>query len=251
MTDNNICRMDNVIRRFDWLDYTFVMVSVIPFTIMLFNWLIFNRIIPDWFIDQYIVLTYSSPNLVSMFLSNYAHATIVHMVENMMSYILVIAFIIVVALVFIPFFNRKNPGMHCRFGTKTMVNSTLIFFLIVPFIISSVSIVAGLILGKTDGLGFSGIIFAFEGYLVYISEILIIRKIQVVLHNRDKKLAYLGMFLAAMIPMMVVIGQVLTMYTSILNTNYIAHMTGFFVGFMTPMMLERLQEKQKISNISE
>jgi membrane associated rhomboid family serine protease len=215
------------------------MVITIPFFILLFNLLIFWRVIPDWFIEQYIVLTYASPNLVSMFLSNYAHASVNHMTENMFSYLITIVFILVIALFTVPYFNRKNPGMNCRFGTKTLMQCTLIFFLIAPFIISTESIIAGIFLGKTGGLGFSGIVFAFEGYLVYISEILIIRKIQIVMHKRDKTLMYLGIFLVAMIPMTVIIGQIIMMYTSIFNANYTAHMTGFAIGMITPYLLEK------------
>lgn len=238
MRFQNICRIDNVIYNFKWSNYTWYMVIIVPLLILLFNLLIFARIIPNWFIEEYIVLTYASPNPLSMFLSNYAHATVTHMTENLLSYLITIVFIIVIALAAIPFFNKNNPGMNCRFGTRTLVQCTLIFFLVAPFVISTESIITGIYLGKSGGLGFSGIVFAFEGYLVYISEILIIRKIQVVMHKRDKTLVYAGVFLTALIPLTVVVGQILTMYTSTVNTNYLAHMTGFVFGALVPLIID-------------
>jgi len=238
----NICRMDNVIPGFSWSRYALVMCMFIPMAILAFNFITFARIIPEDFIRDYIVLTYASPNPVSMFLSNYAHANIQHLSENMMSYLITVAFIFAVALVAIPSFNKHTPGVNCRFGTKTLVQSTAVFFLIVPFIISTESILVGNYLGIAGGFGFSGVVFAFEGYMVYISEILIIRKIQVVMHRRDKLLAYSGMFLAVMIPLIVVFGQIMTMYTTTaFNANYAAHLTGFVVGVVTPFLIERVE----------
>lgn len=236
----NICRMHDEIKGFDWMKYMWITCAAVPAAILIFNYCIFEDIIPQWFFDQYIVLTYASPNPISMFLSNYAHATGIHMLENLMSYVITIASIAIVAIIAIPYTNKKTPGMGCVFGTKTLVQCTCVFFLLVPFLIAGVSILVGNYLGITGGLGFSGIVFAFEGYLVFIAEIIIIRKVQIILHQKDKMLVYFGVVLAMIVPLSFVFGQLFTMYTNpSLHANYFAHMTGFLAGIIVPFVLEK------------
>jgi hypothetical protein len=232
--------MHDDIKGFNWMKYMWITCAAVPVAILVFNYCIFEEIIPQWFFDQYIVLTYASPNPISMFLSNYAHATGIHMLENLMSYVITIASIAIVAIIAIPYTNKKTPGMGCVFGTKTLVECTCIFFLLVPFLIAIVSIIAGNYLGIEGGLGFSGVVFAFEGYLVYIAEVIIIRKVQVILHQRDKMLIYFGVALSMVIPLSFVVGQLLTMYTNpTVHANYFAHTAGFIAGITIPFLLER------------
>lgn len=243
-TSTNICNIDNVFPRFNWYRYLWITCAIIPLAILTFNVVVFQNLLPEWFIDNYVILTYASPNGISMFLSNYSHATGIHMLENLMSYIITIASIAVVALIAIPYTNKKTPGMNCRFGTKTLVQSTCIFFLIVPFVISAISSQVGIMLGITGGLGFSGVVFAFEGYLVYIAEVIIIRKLQIIWTRKNKVIVYFGIALIVSLPMAFIIGQIITMYTSpMAHPNYIAHLTGFVIGFMTPFLLERRDRK--------
>jgi len=235
--EKNLCMINNTIRGFNWSKYLMRMIVVVPIFITAFNFCLFYEIIPAWFTLNYVILTYANPNILSVFLSNYAHANTEHLQQNMIAYILTILMIGAIALIAVPHSNRKAGGkLRCRFGTKTLVQSTLVFFIVVPFIISGVSIISGPLLGVPHGVGFSGVSYAFEGFLVYICEILIIRKAQVMWNRGDKKWAVYG----AVIGLILIVTPIVFMHPTA-NSNYIAHLTGFVAGFMTPFLIERLK----------
>ena len=242
----NICKIDNVIRGFNWTRYVWRMVFIIPAIIFLFDICLFYRVIPEQFTVDYVILVYSSPKLSAMFLSNYAHITWSHLTENMLAYAITVLMIVAVAFVAIPHVNRKVGGnLRCRFGTKTLVQSTLVFFLIVPFMVSATSILAAPAIGMTTGVGFSGIGYAFEGYLVYICEMLIIRKSQVMWHRGDRIWVAYGTVLGILL----IVLPIVFMNPLQGQSNYVAHLTGFVAGFMTPFLIERVKRRGKSSNM--
>lgn len=235
---------------FNWSRYIWIMGVLFPAVIVFFDMLTFSRIIPTPIIREYLVLTYKTPNVFSMFFSNFVHANLAHMIENMMSYLITMAFIVVVAIVAVPYLNKKNPDLKYRFNTNTLVISTVLFVLVVPFVISMESIVLGNYIGVAGGLGFSGIGFAFEGYLVYVMETLILCRIRLYFRKRDEIMAYNGMFVAATIPIVILGMQIIMMYTSTVMANYAAHMVGFALGMMIPLCVDRIdsymRKKQRV-----
>lgn len=230
----NICRIKNVIRGFSWSKYMWIMAVVVPFALLGFQLGLTTGTIPGWFMNHYVILTFADPNIVSMFLSNYAHVNLNHLISNTVTYIFIMMMIATVALVAIPYNNRKTKGSQCQFGTRTLLWSTLVFFIVVPFIISAVSIIAGPMNGKTSGVGFSGIVYAFEGYLVYICELIIIRKTQVMTAKGHPKWIVFG----ALIGLMLIVSPILTTNPLDGESNYVAHLSGFVVGVMTPLLID-------------
>lgn len=243
MDTDNFCNVkSNVIKNFDWAAYLMIMGILFPMAMIVFNFMLFARVIPEQFIRDYVVLTFQSPNFPAMYLSNFAHLNIAHLLDNMAMFMITIVFIAAVANVAIPYVNQRVPGMNCIFGTRTLVWSTITFLVIVPFLISIESIVAGNYTGVKGGLGFSGVALAFEGYLVYLVEKLVIRKIQVIMTGKNQLLVYAGITLVAMFPLIIIVEQIVTMYTSSVHANYPAHLLGFGLGIIVPFILDKIGE---------
>lgn len=238
--EENLCYISNVLQGFRWANYLMITMVIVPAAIVIFNLCLFYRVIPEWFTLKYVILTYAHPNILSMFLSNYAHVNILHLQENMFSYIVTVIMITAVAIIAIPSANRKEGGnLNCRFGTKTLVQSTLVFFFLMPLFVSVTSVMIGPSVGMPNGVGFSGIGYAFEGYLIYICVILIIRKTQV-MYKREGT-AWM-MFGGGLLLLLIAI-PIMFMHPTA-NSNYIAHLTGFVAGFMTPLLLERVGDRK-------
>lgn len=222
-----------------WWGYTWATCVVIPFAILAFNMLIFGRVIPDWFISNYVVLTYASPNPVSMFLSNFAHANWAHLSENLISYTLTTGAIVFLALVVLPQNNKNPKGIKYTINSVVITQSTLVFFLALPFVLSCISTVTGNMFGITGGLGFSGIVYAFEGYLVYIIEVLLYRKLQEVKTRSNRTImTVVGVCLMVSLPLAFILGQIMTKTSDpLMHANYIAHTVGFVIGMIVPFLL--------------
>jgi len=236
---------------FNWSRYIWIMGVIFPVIMVGFDMLTFMRVVPEGFIREYLVLTYKSPNLFSMYFSNFIHVNLNHMMENVMSYLITMAFIGMTALVIVPYFNKHTKGLNYKFDSETLVLSTVLFIVVVPFVISAESIVLGNYMGIAGGLGFSGVGFAFEGYLVYIMETLLISKIQVFSRDGKKVMASNGVLLAVAIPAIIIAFQILTMYTSTVSANYSAHIIGFTMGMTIPATLDWAGKRRdrKDSNI--
>jgi membrane associated rhomboid family serine protease len=209
-----------------WSKYTVLMVLAVPAIIITFNLCLFYRLIPEWFSLKYVILTTASPNILSMFLSNYAHRDIGHLCQNMAVFIIIIGAITWVALRGV-----QRTGFEYTFDTKTLVRSALVFFLVVPFIVSGISVLAAPA-GMEKSVGFSGIGFAFVGYLIYILVTLLVRKILIMREKGDTARVIFGCIL-------VVAGITAPMAVAnmVFQTNYVAHVVGYVCGLLSPVAI--------------
>jgi membrane associated rhomboid family serine protease len=214
---------------FNWSGYTGIMALLIPAVITVFNFALFYRVIPAGFTLDYVILSSASPNVVSMFFSNFAHVDVSHLSENMIAYFTTIGAIVVIALFGIP-----RSGLKYTLDAKILVQSTVIFLLVVPFIISGASLLVAPYIGMEKNVGFSGIVFAFFGYIVYILENLLLLKVKAVKERKQAIFGYALIVLIIVIPIIVM--------NSTIHTNYVGHFTGFVSGITIPFILTAAQK---------
>ena len=215
--------------------------GVIPALIVLFNYLIFSGVIPDGVTMNYIIISQNIPPPISaMYLSNFAHANWSHLLENMGSFILIICNTVIIIRFIIPTFNNVSNPVDI-FNPNTLVKSSLLFLTVVPFLIAAEAVVFLYLNPTATGVtGFSGIGFAFEGYLIYLVEMLIFWKI---IHTAIVKgrpfLALIGIVLLIITPLYVLLSQFHAAPANVGSVNYGAHLVGFMLGVVIPYLMDR------------
>lgn len=222
----------------NWEIYITAMMIAFPLLLVVFNIFLFTRVIPEQIIRDYVVLSYEHPNFFAMYLTNFAHVTMMHLMENLIGYLVTMVFIFVAARWAIPAYNRRTHGLRFHFNMGTLWWSSLVFLTVIPFFISWESILVGPLFGKAGGLGFSAIEYAFIGYLVYVVDSLILRKVIVVSKQGNRSVAYLGLVIAAMIPLSIILGQYPFPVEGGFPVNYAGHLTGFVLGAVVPLIID-------------
>jgi len=208
----------------DWSRFVTITSLVIPAVITIFCFAIFYRVIPAQVTLDYIVFQTASPNVLSAFLSNFAHVNISHLAQNMVAYIVAVGAIAAIALVGIP-----RSGLKYTLDTKVLVQSTVAFLLVVPFIVSGASLLIAPYIGMEKNVGFSGIVFAFFGYIVFILESLLLLKMRAVKERRQVVFGYALIVLIIVIPILIM--------NPVTHANYAGHFAGFVSGILTPALL--------------
>lgn len=203
------------------------MAVLVPFVISLFDFAIFYRLIPAQITLDWIVLTATSPTLVSMFLSNYAHLNLLHLLQNMAAFVVIIGAIGWIALVGIP-----RSDLQYTFNERVLVQSSLVFLLIIPFVVSGASLIIAPFIGMERIVGFSGVCFAFVGYLIFILESLLLIKVQAMKEKKEKRQVVFGYCLILLIIIIPV-----AIMNPVTHSNYIGHLAGFLAGITTPLVL--------------
>ena len=119
------------------------------------DWILFFIIIPFFMILIYLlpqksilILNTNNPTVLSIFFSNYVHTTFWHLFSNLSSYLLIMLFL----------FKTEH-------NRKRLYFVSIFLFLMLPFILSLLPIVT--FPKNKNLLGFSGIVSAFLGYLVF------------------------------------------------------------------------------------
>lgn len=110
---------------------------------------IYYLVIIDYLPENILTLKSDDPTIVSIFFSNYTHNDIRHLIQNILGYWLMLFFI----------FNIEEKGRF--FYLASSLN-----FILAPFIISLI-VVHAFPINFPPSLGFSGISYAFFGYLLY------------------------------------------------------------------------------------
>lgn len=221
----------------NWELYIATMMIAFPLILTAFNVFLFTRIIPEQIIRDYVVLSYEYPNFFAMYLTNFAHITMMHLLENLLGYLVTMVFIFVTARWAIPAYNRRTHGLRFHFSIETLWWSTLVFLTVIPFLISWESILVGPIFGVVGGLGFSAIEYAFIGYLIYVIDSLILRKVIVVSKQGKRSVAYLGLIIAVLIPLSIILGQY-PFPSDGFPVDYPGHLTGFLLGIIVPLVID-------------
>ena len=137
----NLSRLNPNLKLWKKKDY-FIFLILIPAVLLL------TYLLPEN-IQNYLTLHVSAPSLFSIFFSNYVHVDLLHFLGNLLSYLIVI---------FLLFNLETNKNIFYK--------SSFLIFIILPFI-SSFLVIRYLPSALPPSLGFSAIVAAFMGYLVY------------------------------------------------------------------------------------
>jgi hypothetical protein len=227
---------------FNWKMYIILVIGVVPLALMMVHQLIAKSIIPWSVTSKYIYLFYAYPNIFSMYFSNFVHAPTdhgVHLFTNVFAWLLVMALIILVYLYIAPSAKYRISQHIEVVSPKILWACTIVNFLLVPFVVSMVSIVAARTIDSTAvvGYGFSGIIYAFGGYLAYLCRDLMIKKVQA-----TRRMKFTDNFIAFMVPfgfLLSIVADAMTWQGS----NWVGHLAGFVVGYVAPWTMMAIGTK--------
>jgi len=203
----------------------------IPILLITIHYAVLRGIKSQYTIFQYVYLNYSSPNMVSVFFSNYAHnlQNVSHLMFNIIYFEIIIIPILILNYYLFP--------IHAiRFSKKFFKYSCFLTFILGPFIISGLSLYFGRMLNYEIGVGFSGINWAFAGLLFFL--------IISVMFRYLKKNTICGDALITIHAGIVVISFVMFFPVCVIlssikygGTNVFAHMSGYLFGWLTFPML--------------
>ncbi len=187
-------------------------------------------IIPAGFTLDYIYLNMTTPNPSSMLLSNYMHNPFdpTHIANNLLTTISLLVAVFLAGTIVLPAIGYRMPP-------KFFLATYLVFFLLLPFAISGISIWSARIMGIAWASGFSGISYALFGLLVFL---MLGWAYTTILEspNRDTyRLAFalLSMTFLSLIPVIAFI--LLDLRTK--NINVYAHLGGFALGLLVPSLI--------------
>ncbi|WOF17034.1 rhomboid family intramembrane serine protease [Methanoplanus sp. FWC-SCC4] len=232
-----------------------LMVICVPAILYLLQSFVINGSIPDEIVIKYFILDYDDPNFVSYFLSNYIHNPLNpgHIEDNLRTFILIS--VVIYGEFFLVF-----PALDLHMPKKTVPIIYFIFFFLVPFSVSGISVIFRNTGGFADevkySLGFSGIVWEFMGFLMFLSSFmfarLITRKICRTSHSeKSVNMEYFPfLFFVAFlifIPVYIIIFDINS------NVNPFAHLAGFSYGWLIPPVVASMliygDIRHKVSNI--
>lgn len=226
-----------------WLFYFAIIpgfILSIPLLIQFLASIVGPQAPPYDIINQTFILNIYHPTIISMFLANYSHLEIIHLCSNLLSYFVFVSII---------FFLEKNK--------EDLVKVSAFIFIFLPFLVSLISIfyLGSFNAKNPTGLGFSGIVFAFLGYSMFlICKVICENNINIEqnvweTYSLNKKMRYLGLlllyneFILLCIPIMAFSGGSFIL-AGISLVNGIAHFAGFLCGLLIPIALLILKNKQ-------
>jgi hypothetical protein len=218
-----------------WLFYYMIIpafVLSIPLIIQYVGSFAGPQIPPYDIVNQTFVLNIYHPTIISMFLANYTHLEVMHLCSNLLYYLVFVSII---------FFLEKSK--------EDLVKTSAFIFIFLPFFISLISIFyLGSVNAKNPtGMGFSGIVFAFLGYSMFLickglceNNINIEQKVWDN-YSSDKKRQYFGsllnynLFILFCIPIMAISAGTF-FFSGVSLVNGLAHFTGFLCGLLIPIV---------------
>jgi hypothetical protein len=185
-------------------------------------------------VNQTFVLNIYHPTIISMFLANYTHLEIVHLCYNLLYYLASISII---------FFLEKNKGLF--------VKASAFFFIFLPFLFSVLYLCSTNAI-TTTGYGFSGIVFAFLGYVIYLickrlceNDLNGVQEVWST-YSQNKKTRYLIFFflnigfILLCIPMM----SAVIFITAGSVGSSVVHFAGYLCGLLIPIIFLIHNNKQ-------
>jgi hypothetical protein len=214
----------------------FFLFFLVPYLLFKFHEFIVLEKIPIAISIKYFYLSSSDPNFYSMFLANYVHNPRIpeHFLNNFQVYLVVVLCIFILETIVF-----ELIGIEREDGDFSKI--VLIFFLIIPFCISGMSIFIDRIVGGTGSQGFSGIISAFLGYLFF----LIYYAYSVKIREKEKLFSSQKIFFLNLLTLILLLIPVVFMIynyyfplpNSSLKDNLTGHITGYILGFSIPYLL--------------
>lgn len=188
------------------------------------------HLIPVEFTLSHIFLNVTTPNPSSMFLSNYMHNPFdpAHIANNLSTTIFLLFAIFIAGTIILPASGYRMPE---GFFPVTY----LIFFLLLPFTISGISIWSARIMGISWSSGFSGISFALFGLLIFL---MLARAYMTVLQHPGHD-AYQSVFVLLSMTFIcsALAAAVILLDLHTPNINVYAHLGGFALGLLVPSLV--------------
>lgn len=214
---------------------------IITVTVVLyfFQYLVVSGTIAENTAIKYFFFDYESPNIYSLFLSNYIHEpqNPLHIRDNVISFVAISTLIGVLYFYLFPRFGIKMPGFF-------LSGVYLLNFFVVPFSVSSVSYIFREMGTFNDGIrysiGFSGIVWAFLGFLFFLGAVFCLR---VVSRRCEGRMADFRSMISVYFPFLFVIAFLIIFPVFFIiadvNTknNLYAHLAGFTYGWLIPPLM--------------
>ncbi len=188
------------------------------------------HLIPAEFTLDHIYLNVTTPNVSSMFLSNYMHNPLdpTHIANNLPATVFLLLAIFLVGTILL-------PAAGCPLPQRFFPATYLVFFLLLPFPISGISIWSARLMGKAWSSGFSGINFALLGLLFFLA---LVWLYAAVLRDPDRDV-YRSTF-ALLSATILTVGVVIAVVLLDLQTgsiNVCGHLGGFLLGLLVPSLI--------------
>ncbi len=145
-----------------------VLIIVPPIVLALFQ-LSVLYLIPPQFTMDFLHLNYNQPNISGMFFSAYIHniSSFEHLLGNYAGYVVVIFLILIFFFIIIPLLKAHNV-LSLHYPEKSLFLTSAVFFFVLPFSLAGTSIVFGKMIKQQGTWGFSGILWAFTAYFIFL-----------------------------------------------------------------------------------
>lgn len=217
-----------------------LLLILLPLLLYLFQTIIFSGDLSSGFVFDNFILEYSDPNIRMMFFANYIHNPLTpnHLFMNMLSFVV---FGIIIWFFYYHFIPVSGFLMPKNF---LAINLALIFF-VFPFAISGIAIMfyrLGCLPGDIIfGVGFSGIVWAFTGLLLFLLFFVLIMEIFAFsdfsgisgLKKMRKNISLILFFISfgVMSLLFLILADIGT------DSNPFAHFAGFALGSIIPALV--------------
>jgi hypothetical protein len=216
----------------DWLVFYFLVGFVTPLVLMVVYMSTASHLFETPF-----YLDYSSPTVLSMFLSAYSHYPFIHLWTNIFIFEEVLMATTGWLFFMVPVAVYSHPTFHFRFSAKTLWAVTLMAFLISPFMIGIFSTIVGNLTGKAGGYGFSGIIYVFIGYSMVLVQQAVSEKRRILMYTRPW-LAWQGCVIEEIVFVVPLIIIALDS-TMMPGSNIVGHGIGYLMGWFGTQLIDR------------
>ena len=156
-------------KSFQWKVGSILLLVGLPVFLLIFQIVVLIGAIPPEYTVSQLVLNYSQPKVTAMFATNYIHNiwSFEHLTGNYGGYCLLLYISFILYFLVIPILKMHNV-LHFEYPDSAFFGTAIVFLIGLPFAISGISILFGRMLSQTGGWGFSGIVWAFYGYLFFL-----------------------------------------------------------------------------------
>jgi len=169
-------------------------------------------------------LDFANPTIFTMFAAHYTHQNIVHLIENIKQFIPLMIGVIIL--------ERRHKHIFYMICA--------VYFLAMPFTLSSIDLIFARYTGFTTSAGLSGINTALLGYFVY----LLVNELYYFLINDEyeevgavpwfyvDKFIVTAFFMVLIVPILSII-----QYAMFPQMNPVVHIGGYIIGFLIPPLV--------------
>lgn len=222
--------------------YVAISTILVSLILIFIHLLIICNVISSKACRTYLYLRIGTPGPSNIFFSNYVHnpTDIMHLFGN------ISRFFVAAVLICIMIWYLQKRGV---FFPGQFYRRTITFFLIgMPFIISCVSLVSGRMQNVGYIYGFSGVVWAYIGFLLLLIAIAIgTYEIDLFVELRHHYVLWPPLFFTSLLTCVVPIVFIFYLFGSHW-TNMFGHLAGFFSGMLIPFLFLRMHYAKMIQN---